>query len=95
MTPTHTRIPYGMAKRIVATMRLGDACVVRPEWVVSFHNAARRLGVRVAAVSFTTPKGEARYRILRIAGDWPTGHRMCRVPRRDQISGRWLRDRAA
>lgn len=88
------RIPYGMAKRIVATMAIGDACVIRPQWVVSFHNAARRMGARLATVSFRRD-GQLRFRMVRIAGDWKqTGHAVARMPRREQLSGRWRKDAA-
>lgn len=84
------RMPYGMAKRIVFSMQLGDTCVVRPQWVVPMHNAARRMGARLAAVSFTRD-GEVLYRMRRVAGDWPSGHMVCRLPRREQLNGRWKR----
>lgn len=90
---TAAKIPYGMAKRIVATLAIGETCVVRPQWVVTFHNAARRMGARLATVSFTRD-GVLLFRVLRIAGDWPSGHRVCRLPRRDQITGHWRRDAA-
>lgn len=86
----NARMPYGMAKRIVATLQLGDTCVVRPQFVVAMHNAARRMGARLAAVSFTRD-GELLFRIMRISGDWPSGHMVCRLPRREQLSGRWKR----
>jgi hypothetical protein len=89
-----TRMPYGMAKRIVATMAVGDTIVVRPQWVVPFHNAARRMGARLAAVSFRRD-GMTLFRMLRIEGNWQSGHIMARLPRREQVTGRWLRKDAA
>lgn len=88
------RIPYGMAKKIVATMNVLDHCIVRPEWVVAFHNAARRLGLRLAAVSFHR-KGKLLFRMLRVEGNWPTGHLVQRQPRREQVSGRFRKREAA
>ena len=82
-----------MAKWIIARMEIGESCVLRPEWVVTFHNAARRLGLRIATVSFRRD-GAILFRALRIAGDWPTGHRVARTPRREQVSGRWRKDAA-
>lgn len=83
------RLPYGQAKRIVASMAMGDGITVRPHHMVSFHNAARRLGMRLAAVSTTTKDGPM-FHMVRVA-EGITAHRICRLPRRDQISGRWLR----
>lgn len=88
------RIPYGMAKRIVLTMAIGDACWVRPQWVVPFHNAARRLGMRLASVS-ATHHGIPMVRVIRVDEGWAaTGHLFSRQPRREQFSGRWRRDAA-
>lgn len=87
------RMPYGMAKRIVAAMQIGDACTVRPEWVVSLHNAARRMGLRLASVTVNR-RGVRLVRMIRIMEGWPTGHAVARIPRRERISGRWRKDAA-
>jgi hypothetical protein len=88
--PTHVpRMPYGMAKRIVAAMEIGDVCVVRPAWVVSMHNAARRLGVKLAAVSFERD-GVPMFRMLRIGQGWRSGHAVARRPKH-AANGRWER----
>lgn len=88
------RMPYGMAKQIVATMRIGDAYFVRPEWLVSMHNAARRMGMRLASVSVRRV-GQPMFRIIRVGEFHLTGHMAQRLPRRDQLSGQWLRKAAA
>lgn len=95
MNDEGVEIPYGMAKRIVATLRVGDTCVVRPQWVVPFHNAARRMGWRLATVSFERD-GRLLCRVLRLAVEWRNdGRAVMRRPRREQVTGRWLRKEAA
>lgn len=90
-TNSTDRMPYGMAKQIVASMQLGESRVVRPQWVVSIHNAARRLGLRVISVAFHE-NGERKHRIIRVPEGLPfTGHLTARRPRRDELSGRWLK----
>ncbi|ACB76659.1 hypothetical protein Oter_3382 [Opitutus terrae PB90-1] len=85
-------MPYGSAKTIVAAMELGEGRTVRPEHVVSMHNAARRMGRRIMAVAFHQD-GERMYRIIRIPEGLPfTAHRRARRPRRDELTGRWQPD---
>ena len=89
------RMPYGVAKAIVCTMNIGDTVVARPPYVVSLLNAAHRLGIRLASVRFDRG-GDTLVRMVRIAEGWRrTGHAVCRRPRRDRSSGRWLKDEAA
>lgn len=90
----NTRMPYGMAKQIVGTLRVGDACMVRPCWMISFHNAARALGMRLASVGVTV-KGEKMFRMVRVDGMALTGQQARKLPRRDRVSGRWWRKVAA
>jgi hypothetical protein len=85
------RMPYGSAKQIVASMQLGESKIVQPQWVVSLHNAARRMGLRISALSFHE-KGQLMYRIVRIPeGSLSFRKHAVRRPRRDEITGRWLR----
>lgn len=86
------RAPYGSIKQIVAAMKLGESKTVLPQHVVSFHNAARRLGLRIATAG-SRETGVLRYTVVGIADDWPSGHVVCRLARRDRRTGRWLRDR--
>lgn len=88
------RIPYGMAKQIVATLRVGDMCTVRSCWVISFHNAARGLGMKLAAVPIHG-SNPAKYRMMRVDGLGITGRLAAAVPRRDRANGRWQRKVAA
>lgn len=46
------RIPYGAAKAIVASLRVGDVCVLRPEYRYAFRNAADTQGIHVSLKSF-------------------------------------------
>jgi hypothetical protein len=87
------RIPYGLAKRIVKAMRRGDTVMVRPQYVVTLHNAARRLGLRLRAVAFRRD-GRAMYRMTRISLRGESGRRLCRRPARDNTTGRWIKDSA-
>jgi len=85
-------MPYGHAKQIVAGMQIGEARTVRPQWVVSLHNAARRLGLRIISTAFHE-NGERLYRIIRVPeGLSFTGHLTARRPRRDELTGRWRKD---
>lgn len=84
------RMPYGMAKRIVGMMRVGDVVNVRPPWVGPMHNAARRMGVRLASVS-TRRDGALMFRMVRIEAGWRSGHLFARLPRRNPTTGHWLK----
>ncbi len=37
-------LPYGAAKTIVVSMRIGDTCLVRPKYVPTFRYAAAQIG---------------------------------------------------
>ena len=90
MAPLTARIPYGMAKAIVGRMEIGDRHVVRPEHLIAFHNAARRLGLRLATTSFRRD-GHLRHWIVRIALEWrQDGRAMMRLPRRHRTAGRFM-----
>lgn len=68
------RIPYGTAKAIVGTLRVGDTCVVRPQYSVAFHNAARRMGMRVSLKPFRRD-GRLLFQLKRVSLEAPTAHR--------------------
>ncbi|PAW75150.1 MAG: hypothetical protein B9S38_02370 [Verrucomicrobiia bacterium Tous-C4TDCM] len=79
-----------MAKAIVGRMAIGETHVVRPEHLVAFHNAARRLGLRLATTSFRR-EGAMRHRIVRVALEWrQDGRAMMRLPRRHRTAGRFM-----
>jgi hypothetical protein len=63
-----------MAKQIVAMMKVGDTVVVRPEYAVTFHNAARRQGMRVNLKPFRK-RGKLLYQLKRVELTAPTAHR--------------------
>lgn len=67
------RVPYGLAKSIVRSMRVGDACVIRPQYGVTFHNAARREGVRVVLHAFRRG-GRLMFQMKRVGLNAPTAH---------------------
>lgn len=71
---TYPRMPYGLAKAIVATLRVGDTCVIRPQYVVAFHNAARRLGLRVSVRPFRRDR-RLLFQLKRVGLNAPTAHR--------------------
>ncbi len=75
-------------------MKVGEVVTARPGFVVPLHNAARRLGVRIATSSFRQD-GALLFRVLRIDDGWESGHVVARIPARDNGSGRWVRDDAA
>ena len=88
------RIPYGLARKIVSMMQPGQTLYVRPQYVVQFHNAARRLGVKLRAVAFRRD-GRAMFKMkLRQQGE-PSGHKFCRLAKVDSKTGRWVKDREA
>jgi hypothetical protein len=66
-------MPWGMAKQIVAMMRIGDTVIVRPEYSVAFHNAARRMGRKVSLKPFRK-RGKLRYQLKRVELNAPTAH---------------------
>ncbi len=90
------RIPYGLARRIVLALRLGDQAIVRPEYIISFRKAAREAGRRVITNAFWTATGEKRIRMMAVRrSDWITGHIYQRLPARDADTGHFLKDNAA
>lgn len=88
------RMAYGSAKAIVAAMEIGgEAVIVRPEQVVALHNAARRMGRRLASTTIWTGEGR-KHRIVCVP-DEPgalTGHKVQRLPKRNRRSGQFRKD---
>lgn len=84
-----SRAPYGSLKATIAALRPAQVLYVRPSQMVSAHNAARRLGLRLASVAHQTAEG-LMYRMV-LAPDSLTGHALCRLPHRHPLTGRWVR----
>lgn len=85
---TAPRMPYGVARRVVAGLRPGEEIYVRPQYVVQFHNAARRLELTLRAW-LVRRKGRKIYCMsLRTEGQ-TSGHAK-NFPRRNRRTGRWL-----
>ena len=86
------RMPYGIAKQIVQTLREGEAVNVRPAWRGPIYNAARRLGLALTSVGIERD-GELLFRMmLRIEGG-VSGHQLSR-PANDPTTGRWQAGKA-
>lgn len=84
-----SRATYGSLKATIAALQPDQVLHVRPAQMVSAHNAARRLGLRLAAVAHQTAEG-LMYRMV-LAPANLTGHAVCRLPHRHPITGRWVR----
>ena len=85
------RIPRGVAKRIVQSMKPGDTCVIRPNFRFSFRKAARQIGYRTMEHAFFTPAGEKRLRLTLLrTKDWRSGHIFQCMPARVYDTGRFV-----
>lgn len=85
------RIPYGLAKWIVRHMRHGEMRYVRPRYIISFRKAAREEGVYIIS-NTVRRRGRALWRVMRVADGHASGHVGQRMPAREPITGKFLRD---